>query len=147
MKLGRYRFIGYAMPQPINNATPSIATGIRYSAALIAAGLGILLAAAVMPNIPCVSGFALIALGTTLATINRYRIALARRGVVIAHIFVYASLYVLFVGAVCDSAMRGIQSGLSFLQLLDLAASAAVMMLVVRMCIVAIADGGDAPAR
>lgn len=114
---------------------------------LIAIGLAILIAAACWHAIPATTGFTLVALGATGALINQLRVSARLPIAISAHLFVYVSLYLLFVGAVAHSAMTGPQDGLSFLQGLDFGISAGLMTLAVRMALASIAGGGDAPAR
>jgi hypothetical protein len=116
-------------------------------AALIAGGLTILLAAAWLPAIPVVGALAIVAFGATMALIDRLQGKAGRRAVVTIHLFIYMSLYLLFVGAVGDAAMRGPRNELSFLQWLDFGASALVMLVVVRLSFAAIMERGEAPAR
>jgi hypothetical protein len=113
----------------------------------LATGLAMLLVAALMPGMPTVSAMALVALGATMATIDRFRGTAALRASVAAHLFVYASLYFLFVGAVCHAAMAGPQNGLTFLQGLDFGISAMLMTLAVRMGVVTLALDDDSPGR
>ena len=119
----------------------------RSAPAFIAAGLAILLTATWWPAMPVVTAMALVALGATATTIARLRGAAAFRTLMAAHLFVYVSLYLLFVGAVCHAALTGPQDGLTFLQGLDLGVSAAVMMLVARLSLAVVDGGEDAPAR
>jgi hypothetical protein len=114
---------------------------------LIAVGLSVLLAQIYWPVFPVVTAVALIALGATIVTIARLdRTASTRSGIAI-HLFVYASLYLLFIGAICDAAIRGSSGGLTLAQTIDLGLSAGVMAFVARLCVTAIIGGGDAPAR
>ena len=89
----------------------------------------------------------LIALGATLVTTSRFRDTAALRCALVIHLFVYMSLYLIFIFAVCDAAMRGPQAGLGFVQVLDFGLSAALMIFVVRLSIASITGGEDAPAR
>ncbi|MEX0613412.1 MAG: hypothetical protein WD738_11930 [Pirellulales bacterium] len=115
--------------------------------ACIGLGLATLIAAAWWPALPVATAYAFIALGATLATVDRFRGAAALRFLVVTHLFVYVSLYFLFVGAVCHAAISGAQNGLAFLQGFDFGVSAVVMAQVVRLSLAAVAGGGDAPAR
>jgi hypothetical protein len=89
----------------------------------------------------------LIALGATLATLDRLRGMVALRGVVAIHLFVYLSLYLLFIGAVGYSTTTGPQIGLTTHQALDFLVSAGVMALVLRRSLAAMLAGSDATAR
>jgi hypothetical protein len=100
-----------------------------------------------MPGLPVVSAMAMVALGATMATIDRFRGTAALRAGVSAHLFAYASLYFLFVGAVCHAAMAGPQNGLTFLQGLDFGASAVLMTLVVRRGVATLAQDNVSPRR
>jgi hypothetical protein len=64
--------------------------------------------------------------------------------VIAVHLFVYLSLYFLFVGAVCHAAIQAPRDGVTFLQALDFGVSVVPMASVVRRSLAAM--GGDAPA-
>jgi len=103
-------------------------------AALIGAGLAILLARAAWPGLPAASAFALIAWGATIATASRW----ANCAVLTAHLLVYSCLYLLVVGGICSAAASGAAAGPSVVQLADLGLSAAIFVFVWRTCTVAI---------
>jgi hypothetical protein len=114
--------------------------------ALIAAGLMVLLAQLYWPVLPVASAVSLIALGATIATIARlHRTASLRSGIAI-HLFIYASLYLVFIGAICDAAIRGPDGGLTLVQTIDLGMSAGLMAWVVRACVAVFLRGVDATA-
>jgi hypothetical protein len=123
--------------------SPLPSSAAQAAPALIGSGLALVVAQLCWPVFPGVSGMALIALGATTSTIARK--ATSSRAFIALHLFVYASLYLLFIGAICDAANRG-PGEVSILQMVDFGASAAVMALVVRTCVAAIIGGEDAPA-
>jgi hypothetical protein len=126
---------------------PTPTSAVPTAPTLIAAGLTVLLAQTCWPLIPAVTAVSFVALGATIVTIARlHRTALLRSGITI-HLFVYASLYLIFIGAICDAATRGPNGGLTLVQTIDLGLSAGVMAFVARICVAAIIGGGDAPAR
>jgi hypothetical protein len=106
-----------------------------------------LLAAAWCPAVPVVTAMALIALGATAVVIDRCRRAAAWRGVAALHLTVYTSLYLLFVGAMYHAAFTATQDGFTLLQRIDLAASAAIMVLVVRLSLAVVTRNSDAAQR
>jgi len=66
-----------------------------------AIGLGLaILAAAMVWRLPPIAGMALVVLGATAATLDRYRQTPLLRPMVVAHGATYSALYVLFVAAV-----------------------------------------------
>jgi hypothetical protein len=116
----------------------SLAQRSAWGPCLIATGLLMLLMDTGFPLLPVVTAMAVIALGATIAAIARLDGSPYASPALAAHLFVYASLYLLFVGAVCHAAMAGGRGGLSLLQAGDLLISAAVMMLVVRTFLAAL---------
>jgi hypothetical protein len=119
----------------------------KHGPAMIAVGLIFLVANCYYSTIPVTSGMALIALGATLAVVSRFRRSPALPAVIVAHLLVYLSLYLLFVGAVLHAAFAKPTGGLSFLQSLDLAMSVGPMVGAVRIAIGLITGRGGAPAR
>jgi hypothetical protein len=85
---------------------------------------------------------ALVALGATAATTRRLR---SYPTLITIHLFVYFSLYILFVGAICHAA--GDARGLKFSSALDCGISVVPMALVVRRTFAAVRYGGDEPGR
>jgi hypothetical protein len=81
-----------------------IARKLPPGAAAIAAGLAILTVAMLFPGSPAVAGMALVVLGATGATLTRYRGNPAILPILLAHLFVYGSLYALFVGSAVHAA-------------------------------------------
>jgi hypothetical protein len=114
---------------------------------LIAIGLALLIAAAMWPVAPATTGFSLVTLGATGALINRLRASRVLPTAMAAHLLVYVSLYLLFVGAVTHAAMNGPRDGLSFLQGLDFGVSAGLMAMAARVGLATLVRSGDAPAR
>jgi hypothetical protein len=129
--------ISILQPLTVSPAAP-------WAPALIAIGFVVLLAGAWWSVVPVVTAMAVIALGATGVTANRRHTSPAFCVVIAVHLFVYLSLYFLFVGAVCHAAIQAPPGGLTFLQGLDLAVSVVPMALVVRRSLAAM--GGDAPA-
>jgi hypothetical protein len=114
---------------------------------LIAFGLCMLLADAYRPVLPEVTGIALIALGATLAVVWRFRRSPALPAVIVAHLLVYLSLYLLLVGAILHAAFAKSTGGLSLLQSLDLAMSGGPIVGAVRIAIDSLAGRRDSPAQ
>jgi hypothetical protein len=94
-----------------------------------------------------VTAVSLVALGATLATSARSREHATTRVMLATHLCVYASLYLLFIGAICDAAFRGPQPGLTALQWTDFGLSAAIMAVVAQTCVARIIRGRDAHAK
>ena len=69
-------------------------------------GLTILLIALVSPGFPACTGMTLIAFGATATTVVRYHKSPARAPLLTAHLLIYISIYLLFVGASLDNAAR-----------------------------------------
>ena len=126
---------------------PTVSSVDRLGPTLIAAGLTTLLIATWWPAAPIVTGMALVALGATATTIARFQEAAALPLATAVSVFVYLSLYLLFVAAVRHAAMIGPQNGLSIYQGLDFGASVMPMALAVRISWRAIAACKDAPTR
>lgn len=112
----------------------------------IAAGLVILLTGACWPAVPVVTAMALVALGATKTVIARFRDSNALRSAIAAHLFAYASLYLLFLGAVCHAGMTGPEDGLTFLQGIDVGVSAGLMTVAARLGLAAM-TGAENVAR
>lgn len=109
---------------------------------LIAIGLAILFVHIAWPALPIAAAFAVIALGASLTTVEQFR----RPAVIVGHVAVYASLYLLLAGAVYDEAVRNSESGLSTTYLIDLGISAGVMAFVIQWCVAALRDDQTTPA-
>jgi hypothetical protein len=98
----------------------------------IAIGLVVLIAAAYMPTLPVTSAMALVAVGATGALCSQFAKSQLASAAVVIHVFVYVSLYLVFVGAVIHSAMSAPSSDIHFfLMILDLGASALLMAITV----------------
>jgi hypothetical protein len=102
--------------------TSSSATG----PCLIAVGLVVLIAAGWIPSLPVVTAMAVLALGATGATLVRFQGASSLRPIMLLHAATYATLYVLFAGAVLHAPSS---VGLSRWAQFDLAASILPMAL------------------
>jgi hypothetical protein len=114
---------------------------------LIAAGLAALLIQVRWPDLPVATSLALIALGTTLETVGGFRRAANGPGIIAVHLFVYASLYLFFIAAICDASMRQSHGGLSLIAIIDFGMSAGVMAVVARLCITSMVADRDPPVN
>lgn len=103
-----------------------------------------MLAALKWQGVPVVTAMALIALGASIATISRFQCAGRFRAAVGANLFIYTSLYLLFIGAICHAATSGSREGLDLLQSADLVISIAPMAIAVRLAFAVLMDGEDA---
>jgi len=74
------------------------------------------------PAAPAVTAFALVAMGATKATVERFRSLPALVPALGLHLAVYGSLYALFIGATLHCAARG-DGGIGYPTAIDLAAS------------------------
>jgi hypothetical protein len=111
---------------------------------LIGVGLTIVLMQFIWATIPIATAVALVALGATITTVRISRNTYSPL-IVSVHLFVYASLYLLIVAAICDAAFRSSHGGLTLTQLVDLAASTGVMALATRRCVADLIPGDDGP--
>lgn len=102
----------------------------QFAPLLIAVGLAILLAQTAIPALPVATAIALIALGASLITLRRS----TNRTAIAAHFFIYASIYLLLVGAIYDQAFRSSAKGLTLPQSIDLAISVCLIISVARIC-------------
>jgi hypothetical protein len=114
---------------------------------LIAIGVAALLLHLCWSVMPIATAFAFVALGSTIATLARFRRVAAGSGIIAIHLFVYMSLYLLLIGAICDASLRSPHDGLTLLQGVDFGVSAMVMAVVVRTCVAAIIKSSDVRAR
>jgi hypothetical protein len=110
---------------------------------LIGTGLAIQFGATWWDQAPVVTGMALVALGATLAVIGRLQRAATLPLVAAANLFVYLSLYLLFITALTHAAMSGPQNGLTFWQGLDFGVSVLPIAAAVKVSLKALAGGGD----
>jgi hypothetical protein len=120
------------------NDTSVFKMASRRSPLIIGSGLLILITASAAKGQPMCTGFALVALGATLSTVARYLAGLYVRSVVAVNLIVYASLYILLLGAVFDLGARTTRMELGFIWMLDLACSFALMAFVTGLCLRAI---------
>jgi hypothetical protein len=90
---------------------------------LIAIGLPILIAATWIPSLPVLTAMAVLALGTTYATLVRFRYSPLLVPVLVIHAATYATLYALFVGAALHAGSRAASSPFSLVDSLDLVLS------------------------
>jgi hypothetical protein len=110
-----------AMPRlhapPTNFAIPA-----EWGTGLIGIGLAMMILVAWWPAMPVVLAMALVMLGATGATLERFGDSSSLRPILAVHVVTYAGLYALFIGATLDAATkRG--GGVGWLQTIDLAAS------------------------
>jgi hypothetical protein len=111
--------------------------GWHTSQYLLAAGLVGLVVGAYFPAAPVLTAMALVTLGATVITVDRFA-GRPPAGLTFAgHAFVYGSLYFLFVGAVLPSAAFARGSVLSIGLWLDLAASIGLMAISARRLLAA----------
>ena len=104
------------------------------SASLIGVGLLVLAMATCWPQVPAVTGMALVALGATAASIARFRRTTALLPISLLHVAIYGGLYALFVGATLHATAAS-AAGIGLPTVIDLAVSiwpvAAALLLVV----------------
>jgi hypothetical protein len=93
-----------------------------WSPTLIGVGLLLLFASVSWPMTPVMTGMALIGLGATGATIERFRRSPAFVPVLVTHLAIYGGLYALFVGASLHAATQS-DAGIGLSAAIDLAAS------------------------
>jgi hypothetical protein len=87
---------------------------------LIAIGLAILIVATWIPSLPVLTAMAVLALGTTYATLVRFRYSPLLAPVLVIHAATYATLYALFVGALFHASARAASPQFSLVDALDL---------------------------
>jgi hypothetical protein len=104
----------------------------------IALGLALLITAGWLPGIPELTAMSLVALGTTLAMIDRYGRHPAFRLLLIAHLTIYVALYLLFLGAVEHRSLMNQGASWGLVHSLDLAISAGMMAAAVRNSLAAL---------
>jgi hypothetical protein len=119
----------------------------KHGPEMIAFGLTLLVANAYSSAVPVITGMALIALGATLAVASRFRCSPALPILIGAHLLVYFTLYLLFVGAIFHAAFVKSTGGPTVVQALDLVLSVAPIVAALRSAIGAVVGGGDAPTR
>jgi hypothetical protein len=107
---------------------------------LIATGLIVLLAAASWPNLPVVTGMALVALGASLATVERFRGASLAAPVLFGHLATYGAIYVLFAGAALHAASRT-AGGIGWVVAIDLTISIWPLAIATALVIDALREG------
>lgn len=100
---------------------------VAHGPVLIGVGLAVLVVAMIFPGVPAVGAMAIVALGATGVTLERYRAAAGLVPMLLAHLMVYSGLYAIFVGATLDLAAADGASGLTIAQALDLAISVLLM--------------------
>jgi hypothetical protein len=103
----------------------------RAGQAFIAVGLAGACGYLLNPSLPIATAVALIALGATIITVRQF----PRCSLLYVHFAVYATLYLLIVGAMGDLVSRSSATGFSLAQSADLSASAAIMLFVAKMCV------------
>lgn len=103
-------------------------TAVQLAPGAIGLGL-VMLAGAIVWRLPAISGVALVSLGATLLTLERFRFAPSLPLILFAHCTVYGSLYLLFLAATFPG-LKGDDSD-ALIPLVDLAASLAIMAWVI----------------
>jgi hypothetical protein len=98
--------------------------------AQIFTGLVILVVVMMFPGAPACTGVALVALGAATLATERHGSSVTRTPLLLAHMLVYAAIYLMFVGATLDAASRR-ASELSTIERLDLVLSMPLMTLFV----------------
>jgi hypothetical protein len=91
------------------------------------------LAASSLCEFPPVAGMALVTLGATATTLDRFRSTAVRLPVVIAHSVVYGGLYLLFVAVVLQNSASG--RGIGPVAAVDLAASLGLIALAMNLVV------------
>jgi hypothetical protein len=122
---------------PVPIQTNHAAAASRRWPALVATGLAIQIAAPWWPTAPVLAAMTLVALGATVVLIERFRGAAGLPHLLVAHLIVYGSIYLLFAGAVWHANSTGVRSHRAASLWLDLAASAMLMGMTVRAALTA----------
>ena len=125
---------------------PSLPTQLRTgiaslpgsSAPFIVAGLIALMAVVILPTMPAVTAFSILALGATNATLDRFRLSQAISGVLLLHTTTYVMLYALFIGATLHTATSTPFGPSGPLPALDLAASVLPMSYALKRIVAAL---------
>jgi hypothetical protein len=94
---------GIAVQLGHNCRTPHGPSIYRLAPTFVGAGLAVLMASMAWPAVPPVTGMALVALGATAATIQRFRNLPALLPILFAYGAIYGGLYALFIRAVLAS--------------------------------------------
>jgi hypothetical protein len=102
---------------------PAVSRSVQRGPAWIGVGLGLLVANAWWPAVPVVSAMALVALGATAVTVERFRGTPGAYLVVALNLVMYCCLYALFVGATLHHAGVRADHRLGTLTAIDLVAS------------------------
>ncbi|HEY4231900.1 MAG TPA: hypothetical protein VGM76_00610 [Lacipirellulaceae bacterium] len=110
---------------------PVVNQSDSWGPAWIGIGLGVLVAGAWLSAVPVVTAMALVALGATTVTVDRFRGRSRADLVVVLNLLVYCSLYALFFGTMLHQARAGATRQLGPLAAMDLVASAWPLALVV----------------
>lgn len=103
--------------------SPSLETHIPHGPAFIAVGLAVLLVSTWLPALPVVTAMALLTLGATDVTAQRFRGSPGYIPVMLLHATTYSALYGLFIAATLHAAGRVPNTPVSFTVILDIAAS------------------------
>lgn len=94
---------GIAVKLRHNCSTPSGLSNYRAAPTFVGTGLVVLMASVAWPAVPPVTGMALVVLGATAATIERFRNGTALLPILLAYGAIYGGLYAMFIGAVLMS--------------------------------------------
>lgn len=99
---------------------------------LIAIGLALLLASAWLPALPLITAMAILTLGATLATIDRFAGSRAFAAILLLHGATYALLYGLFIAATLHASFDGTHTPTGTATRIDLALSTLPILIAVR---------------
>lgn len=110
------------MARSLRPAT-SIAANSPHGPTLIAVGLAVLLLSPWLPALPVVTAMALLTLGATFVTAQRFRGSPGYIPVMLLHATTYAALYGLFIAATLHAAGSATNTPVRSIVILDIAAS------------------------
>ena len=109
------------LPLPL---PPAVSRSTSWGPAWIGIGLGLLVASFWSPAVPVVTPMALVALGATAATTDRFRGMSYGYLIIVLNLTVYCGLYALFVGATLHAAGTRAGHQIGALRVMYLIASA-----------------------
>jgi hypothetical protein len=109
-------------------------------ALLVIVGLALLTASTFWPRTPVITALAMITIGATDLTIQRFRESAAYLPVMLLHALTYTGLYGIMAGARIHAAASSPYSGVSGWLLADFACSIVPIWLAIRACIAALQE-------